>query len=106
MSITPKPLSWVNDLDSLAASAGLGPELPLASSDDIGTRWRGHKGGCKHCNHTGFRGSVGVSEVCVPTDELLQLLRKRTELSSLQKQAIDDGMIDLPTDALVKVSAA
>ncbi len=63
-----------------------------------------HKGkGCSTCNHTGYKGRIGLYEVMEITDEIRELILIGASALDLRKKAIDDGMITLRESGLHKI---
>ena len=61
--------------------------------------------GCDQCNHTGYRGRVGIYEVMAVNDKLRRLIAQRGNEAQLRDAAVDGGMISLGEDGLMKVKA-
>jgi type IV pilus assembly protein PilB len=61
--------------------------------------------GCDQCNHTGYRGRVGLYEVMRVTDRLRRLIASRASEDALRDAAIAGGMISLGEDGLAKVKS-
>ena len=59
--------------------------------------------GCDQCNHTGYRGRVGLYEVMRITDKLRRLIASRASEDALRDAALAGGMISLGEDGLAKV---
>lgn len=59
--------------------------------------------GCLHCNHTWFKGRLGVYEILEVSEKIEELLLKNASRAQLEIQAIGDGMIPIKQDALLKV---
>jgi type IV pilus assembly protein PilB len=59
--------------------------------------------GCDQCNHTGYRGRVGLYEVMRVTDKLRRLIASRASEDALRDAALAGGMISLGEDGLSKV---
>ena len=60
-------------------------------------------GGCNLCADTGYLGRVGVFEVLTLTGELRQLLISGATTDQIRAQAIEDGMVSLMRDGMLKV---
>lgn len=60
-------------------------------------------GGCKHCSNTGYRGRTGVFEILVNTEEIRTMLLKGATAGEIRHKAIEEGMIPLAKDGMVKV---
>jgi len=61
--------------------------------------------GCEQCNHTGYRGRVGIYEIMGVTDKLRRLIAQKGSEATLRDAAIAGGMITLGEDGLLKVKA-
>jgi type IV pilus assembly protein PilB len=61
--------------------------------------------GCDHCNHTGYRGRVGIYEVMHVNDKLRRIIAQRGPEAHLRDAAIAAGMTSLGEDGLAKVKA-
>jgi type IV pilus assembly protein PilB len=61
--------------------------------------------GCDQCNHTGYRGRVGIYEVMPVNDKLRRMVAQRGNEAQLRDTAIEAGMISLGEDGLMKVKA-
>ena len=61
--------------------------------------------GCEKCNHTGYRGRVGIYEIMTVTDDLRRLIAQRGAEAVLREAALGAGMISLGEDGLLKVKA-
>ncbi len=59
--------------------------------------------GCSTCNHTGYKGRIGLYEVLEITDEIRELILIGASALELRKKAIDDGMITLRESGLHKI---
>ncbi|HXE79686.1 MAG TPA: type IV-A pilus assembly ATPase PilB [Vicinamibacterales bacterium] len=59
--------------------------------------------GCEQCNHTGYKGRVGLYEVMEITDDLRELVLVGASGLELRRRAIEDGMITLRQSGLRKV---
>lgn len=103
----------LNELEKSALEAGIGATNPsrtnkrdpakLSTSQNSITRlWKAHEDGCDNCNHTGYRGRMGIYEVLRNTDAIQQLIVTNSTSEKLQNQAMDDGMLTMQIDGLVK----
>jgi type IV pilus assembly protein PilB len=59
--------------------------------------------GCDQCNHTGYRGRIGIYEVMRVTDKLRRLIASRGAEDQIRDAAVTAGMITLGEDGLAKV---
>ena len=61
--------------------------------------------GCDQCNHTGYRGRIGIYEVMRMTDRLRRLIAGRLPEDQIREAALASGMISLGEDGLAKVKS-
>lgn len=59
--------------------------------------------GCPKCNNTGYKGRVGIHELMVTNNELIEGINKGLESSELKKIAMRGGMKTLHQDSMLKV---
>jgi type IV pilus assembly protein PilB len=78
------------------AKIGFSPEL-AASVTPLKGR------GCEKCNHTGFKGRVGLYEVMEVDEEIKELILVGASGLELRRKAVERGMITLRQSGLRKV---
>src|SRR3989454_7402359 len=61
--------------------------------------------GCDQCNHTGYRGRIGLYEVMRVTEKLRGLIAARAPEAQIREAAVIGGMISLGEDGLAKVKS-
>src|SRR5262249_27675715 len=61
--------------------------------------------GCEDCNHTGYRGRMGIYEVMRVDDKVKRLIAQKVNEDIIRDAAIAAGMITLGEDALAKVKS-
>lgn len=61
--------------------------------------------GCSQCNKSGYNGRFGIYETLSVTDSIKQLALKRVSASELTSKAIEEGMITLKQDGILKALA-
>lgn len=61
--------------------------------------------GCANCNNTGYSGRLGIFEVMPITPKIRRMILDRTSSDLIKKQAIEEGMLTLRQDALLKLKA-
>jgi type IV pilus assembly protein PilB len=61
--------------------------------------------GCDQCNHTGYRGRIGIYEVMRVSDELRRLISTKAPEDQLREAAVAGGMVTLGEDGLAKVKS-
>jgi type IV pilus assembly protein PilB len=60
---------------------------------------------CSNCNNTGYCGRQGVFEVMPISPTIRKMMLDRVSTEIIKRQAIDEGMLTLRQDALVKLRA-
>ncbi|TSC93661.1 MAG: type IV pilus assembly protein PilB [Candidatus Berkelbacteria bacterium Athens1014_28] len=63
--------------------------------------WRGV--GCSACGKTGYLGRQVIVEALVPSPAMEELISKQATIAEFSKLAIDEGMITMEQDGLIKV---
>lgn len=59
--------------------------------------------GCPKCTNSGYKGRVGIHELMVTSEELIEGINKGLETAELKKIAVRGGMKTLHQDSLIKV---
>ena len=62
---------------------------------------KGH--GCDKCRNTGYRGRMGIFEICVLDDEIRRMVNEGLSVSLIRQRARDLGMRTLREDGIRKV---
>jgi type IV pilus assembly protein PilB len=61
--------------------------------------------GCDQCNHTGYRGRVGIYEIMHVNDKLRRIIAQKGSEAQLRDAALAGGMVSLGEDGRLKVKA-
>jgi type IV pilus assembly protein PilB len=64
---------------------------------------KGH--GCDKCRGTGYKGRMGIFEICVLDDEIRRMVNERLSITLIRQRARDLGMRTLREDGIRKVLA-
>jgi type IV pilus assembly protein PilB len=59
--------------------------------------------GCPKCNNSGYKGRVGIHELMVTNEELVEGINKKLDTAELKKIAMRGGMKTLHQDSMLKV---
>ena len=62
--------------------------------------YRGKK--CSQCNNTGYLGRIGIFEVIPLTEKIGRLTMERAAADTIEKQAVEDGMMTMKQDGYLK----
>lgn len=106
-------IGHIHKLEMLALQGGVGATNPsktnqadvtaLSSTESTITHlWRASDEGCDTCNHSGYRGRMGIYEVLPNTEKVQQLIVNSSTSEKIEKQAIEDGMVTMQVDGLIK----
>lgn len=106
-------LGQLHELERTALADGIGATNPSKTNkhdtselsttpNSIARLWRAHEDGCDNCGHTGYHGRMGIYEVLRNTEPIQQLIVGNATSEKLQTQAIEDGMLTMQIDGLVK----
>ncbi len=58
--------------------------------------------GCKQCNNEGYKGRMGIYEILEVTPEVSQMILDKKSSDEIQKKAIEQGMIPMLYDGIIK----
>lgn len=99
-------MSHLHDLEQQAAKENIGKsieEQPLSTTGtEITKLYKEHEGGCSECNGSGYTGRRGIYEVLANTNEVQKLIVSNATSNDIQDQAIQEDMITMQLDGLVK----
>ena len=80
--------------------------IELGFSKDDAATVKPLKGkGCNLCNNTGYRGRVGLFEVMEVSQEIRDMVLRRSQSHEIKRMAMDQGMFSLRKSGLAKVKA-
>jgi type IV pilus assembly protein PilB len=68
-----------------------------------GPIYKANPRGCPKCGNSGYKGRVGIHELMITNDELIDGINKGLEASELKRIAMRGGMKTLHQDSLLKV---
>lgn len=93
----------IHTLEQQAVEQNIGKDTPLSTDDaTIITLWKSSPEGCEECNHTGYKGRIGIYEVLGTTIPIQKMIIANATSNQIQDQAISEGMITMQTDGLIK----
>lgn len=64
--------------------------------------WKEHEGGCNTCNRTGYKGRIGIYEVLKVSTAIQKLIVSNSTSDEMQATAIQEGMLTMQIDGLIK----
>jgi type II secretory ATPase GspE/PulE/Tfp pilus assembly ATPase PilB-like protein len=106
--VSPAGVKHLHEIESLALSEGLGKTKgaevlsTTESSSKIIKLYRAKKNGCSYCNHTGYKGRVGLFEVLMVSENLQKLIASGQAPDTIEKAAIKEGLVSMKLDGLIK----
>jgi type IV pilus assembly protein PilB len=68
-----------------------------------GQIYKANPKGCPKCGGSGYKGRVGIHELMITTDELIEAINKESETAELKRIAMRNGMKTLHQDSMLKV---
>jgi type IV pilus assembly protein PilB len=96
--------SYIHELELQAMQQQVGGETPAGTTEQtIVSMWHAKPDGCDECNHTGYKGRIGIYEVLGVSIPIQKMITANATSEQIQEQAIADGMTTMQTDGLVKV---
>jgi type IV pilus assembly protein PilB len=107
-------MEHIHELETQALADGIGKSnaskaKPTTDSDELSTTsnavhrlFKAHLEGCDNCNHTGYKGRIGIYEVLNNDPSVQNLIVGNSTSEVIQTAAIKNGMVTMQLDGLVK----
>lgn len=96
-------IGYINRLESQAASDKIGGDAEQNTNDTTITGlWKESPEGCDECNHLGFKGRLGVYEVLDVSQTIQRSITASATSNDIQDEAINEGMVTMQIDGLIK----
>jgi type IV pilus assembly protein PilB len=100
----------IHDLEEQALKEGIGTNkaakissaTPSTSEKGITRLWKAHPEGCDACNHTGYKGRLGIYEVLNNTEKIQSLIVNGSTSETIQAEAVNEGMMTMQVDGFIK----
>ena len=98
----------LHDYEVRALEGNIGKTVKDLGSTEtkITTLWKAHLDGCTACNHTGYKGRMGIYEVLHNSETIQTLIVSNATSDKIQTAAIEEGMLTMQLDGLVKALRA
>ncbi len=94
---------YIHELEKQAAAQGIGGNVPLSTDENgIITLYKPAESDNKDDKTDGFKGRIGIYEVLNNTLPVQKLIMSNATSNQIQAQAINEGMITMQTDGLIK----
>jgi type IV pilus assembly protein PilB len=84
-----------------SSTAAAGDE-PGTTPSGVKRLWKAHEEGCDACNHTGYKGRIGIYEVLHNSEGIQKLIVGNSTSENIQTAAIQEGMITMQLDGFIK----
>ena len=98
-----RDIGYINRLESQAASEKIGGDAEQnTNGTTITGLWKESPEGCDECNHLGFKGRLGIYEVLDVSQTIQRSITTNATSNEIQDEAINDGMVTMQIDGLIK----
>ena len=98
-----RDIGYINRLESQAASEKIGGDAEQnTNSTTITGLWKESAEGCDECNHQGFKGRLGIYEVLDVSQTIQRSITTNATSNEIQDEGINDGMVTMQIDGLIK----
>jgi len=95
--------AYIHELEIQASKQQIGGDTPISTSEaTLLNLWKASPVGCDECNHTGYKGRVGIYEVLANSIPIQKMIVSNATSNQIQDQAIVEGMLTMQTDGLIK----
>lgn len=99
-----------HELETQAVQDGIGVSTTDKSkANDLSTSasevvrlWKANDEGCDHCNHTGYKGRIGIYEVLTNSPDVQKLIVGNSTSEQIEQQAISNHMLTMRLDGFIK----
>ena len=100
-------MNKIHQLEQIAAKDGIGSEksqsIELGSTPSTITKlWKASDDGCDECNHTGYRGRLGIYEVLPNSSSTEKMIVANATSEAIEQDATANGMITMQIDGFIK----
>lgn len=100
----------LHELESAAQKGGIGKsgaggkdvDDPSTTASGISRLWKAHEEGCDNCNHTGYKGRIGIYEVLNNSDTIQKMIVANETSEAIEKTATTEDMLTMQLDGLIK----
>ena len=95
--------SYIHELEKQAAAEGVGADTPLSTDEKgINTLWRNNHDDNENGALNGYNGRMGIYEVLTNSIPIQKLIVANATSNDIREKAIEEGMITMQTDGLIK----
>lgn len=95
--------SFIHELEKKAAAEGIGADTPLSTDEHgINVLWRNNPDDNEDGALNGYRGRIGIYEVLNNSVAVQKLIMSNASSNQIQDQGIDEGMLRMQIDGIIK----
>lgn len=97
-------ISRMHELELAARKSGLIKDAgePSSTAATITRLFKANDDGCDNCNHTGFKGRIGIYEVLTNDEEIQKMIVAGNISETIEAAAIKAGMLPMQLDGYIK----
>ena len=101
----------INELEESAKKDGIGmstinKQKPLEDLSSTSTKiirlFKQNEDGCEICNHTGFKGRIGIYEVLSNSESIQKMIVSNEASETIENKAIVENMLPIQLDGFIK----
>jgi type IV pilus assembly protein PilB len=102
-------LKRIHELEAASIHDGIGTVVNGEDTSESSTTattitriWKASDEGCDNCNHAGYKGRIGIYEVLDNSPEIQKMIVANSTSETIENIAIDEGMVTMQLDGVVK----
>lgn len=112
---TSESMKRINELEAAALEGGVGKPNHASKNKDaadtselsttpssIKRLFKPHEDGCATCNHSGYKGRIGIYEVLHNSEQVQKLIVGNSTSDAIETKAIEEGMVTMQLDGFIK----
>jgi type IV pilus assembly protein PilB len=99
----------IHELEAQSIHDGIGTVMNGEDTSESSTTvttitklWKASDEGCDNCNHAGYKGRIGIYEVLDNSPEIQKMIVGNSTSEAIENIAIDEGMVTMQLDGMVK----
>ena len=100
----------MHELEEIAHNDGIGKtsgkngaaEQQSSTTTSITRLWKAHDNGCDACNHSGYKGRIGLYEVLDNSTAIQKMIVTNSTSEAIEEAAISEGMLTMQLDGFIK----
>lgn len=84
------------------AKAGVTNDELGSTTSNIAKLWKANDDGCDNCNHSGYKGRIGIYEVLTNSPAIQKLIVASSSSEGIEKMAVSEDMLSMQLDGFIK----